>query len=95
MPWLHSIAKPTLRALAITAPSSLGQIKDSGPVDAEALTEPETVEDELVAVAVEFWYREIEPEAVLAVLEELVELERDSTRAKVIPGASRLVDWLT
>lgn len=54
--------------------------------------EPETVGD---PVAVEFWKTELEPEAVLAVLEELELIERDSTVAKVTPGALRSVVWLT
>lgn len=114
IPWLQSIAKPILSALVITSPSSWGQIKDSGPIDAEALAELETVEEpvaaavefwktelepdmveEPVAVAVEFWKVELEPEAVLAVLEELELFERDSTVAKVIPGALRWVVWRT
>lgn len=94
IPWLQSMAKPTLSALVMTAPSSLGQIRDSGPTDAEALAELETVE-EPVAAAVEFWKTELEPETVLAALEELVEFERDSTVAKVTPGALRSVALLT
>lgn len=51
----------------MTAPLSLGQIRDSGLIEAEALAELETVEE--LAVEVEFWAMDIEPEAELAMLE--------------------------
>jgi len=51
MPWLQSMAKPAFSALVMTAPLSLGHIRASGPVEAEALAELETVEE---PVAVEF-----------------------------------------
>ena len=90
IPWLQSIAKPALSALVMTAPLSFGQIKDSGPVEAEALAELETVEE---PAAVEFTNTEVETEAVLAAPEELVEFDgRDSTAANVTPGAFCLDD---
>ena len=84
------MAKPAFSALVMTAPFSLGQIRDSGPTETEARAELEMVEE---PVAVEFWDTEAETDIVLAMLEELeLELRRDSTVANVIPAAKRLVD---
>ena len=82
----------------MTAPSSLGHIKDSGPVETVALAELETVEEPVEALVeprtveepamVEFKNTEVEAETVLPAAEELVEFDgRDSTEAKTIPGA--------